>query len=435
MKRISYIAALLLVFGLGGCSVAQAKVDLTDLAEQVAKSNRKIQNEKKAKKVGTWMDRGELMVKVQQAQQMDTRVGMQTKEFLLLVGHPTAQRMDKVQNVEFEVWSMPTTDFYFNGGGLAMYKVTKPIVEAPLQEAFDAYKKAHELDEKGRKDEKIGKTLLNLRDIAINDGVNYYKLRDLDRAITDFLLAAKIDEYELVNKPDSSLYNYIGAAYFEKKDYMKAAEYFKKAIEKGYTEDGNLYCFYYQACANANEAAKGCAYLEEGAERYPEQKNILLTLIQHYISTNQDPIRVLVLVKKALDRDPKNAVLHAVEGNVYDKLNQPEKALLSYKLAIELKPDYVDAYYNIAVLHNNLGNKYNKEAMDLPVSKIEESDALAAKANAEFRKMIEPCEMILQIDPNYKPALEALRDVYFRFRSEPEMKQRHDAIKAKLEAL
>ncbi len=41
-------------------------------------------------------------------------------------------------------------------------------------------------------------------------------------------------------------------------------------------------------------------------------------------------------------------------GAAYNKLTEYQQAINAYKKAIEIKPDYSDAYYNMGVAYNNL---------------------------------------------------------------------------------
>ena len=59
-----------------------------------------------------------------------------------------------------------------------------------------------------------------------------------------------------------------------------------------------------------------------------------------------------------------------------------------------------------------------------------------AKANVEFRKSLPYMEKALEINSNSKEVLEALKNIYFRFRSESdEMNKKYQETNEKLKSL
>jgi len=84
-NKIKIMRKLLSVLALTCLSVtlvfAQEFIDYRSLEKKLAKSNENIANEKKALKLGTWMDRGELMVKIFNAYQGNLTYGMDIANF------------------------------------------------------------------------------------------------------------------------------------------------------------------------------------------------------------------------------------------------------------------------------------------------------------------------------------------------------------------
>lgn len=88
------------------------------------------------------------------------------------------------------------------------------------------------------------------------------------------------------------------------------------------------------------------------------------------------------------------------------------------KKAIEIKPDFFDAIYNIGVLYYNKGVKYIEEANLVPAREVEKYDALLGKASIEFKHSLPYMEKAYELDTSNEVVLETLRTLYFRFRNE-----------------
>ena len=198
-NKIKIMRKLLSVLALTCLSVtlvfAQEFIDYRSLEKKLAKSNENIANEKKALKLGTWMDRGELMVKIFNAYQGNLTYGMDIANFPLLMGKAKGERDEKIGNLEFHVLETSHVDYYFQNGHYAFFKVTTPVVENPLQLAFDAYKKAIELDPQKKKENQVTESLIQLRNSLANEGLNYTKLSDYAQAVSSFQRALDVDPY------------------------------------------------------------------------------------------------------------------------------------------------------------------------------------------------------------------------------------------------
>jgi len=89
-----------------------------------------------------------------------------------------------------------------------------------------------------------------------------------------------------------------------------------------------------------------------------------------YVSDNKDAI--IAACNKIIENlfgGDNNAEFYYKQGNYYYEKNEYEKAQLSYSMAIELKPDYAEAYYKRALLWEREGVIKNKDGFDFSESK------------------------------------------------------------------
>lgn len=434
MRKVLFLFACLLA--LVGSGVAQVKgPDYKSLEKDLSKSNEAILNEKKAAKPKTWLARAELLQKISTSYQGNAYPGMDMKTFNLLCGPAVEQREEQVDGAAYQVMVMPRADFYFFDGVYAYYKVTKPLVDKPLDKALEAYRKALELEPKEKNRVKIGKSLAELEKLYVQEGASYYAQKSYEAAHGDFAQAVAICEMPEVSVVDTTLYYYKGLANFQTGNYAGATTDFAVAIAKGYSNNGEEYCVFYEAATKAGQMDEAKRMLEVGIEKFPLQQCIVLDMINYYISRDEDPKMVLPYLDRAIAGDSASAPLYFVKGVVYDKLGDRDQALAAYRKAVEVDPKYVDAYYNIAALYYNWGAELQNKAVDLPASEQNKYDALMEQASEKFHNCIPPAEEAIKVAPDHRESLDLLKQLYFRYRAEEGMQAKYDAVKAKLDAL
>ncbi len=127
----------------------------------------------------------------------------------------------------------------------------------------------------------------------------------------------------------------------------------------------------------------------------------------------------------AISLDPKNAKVHYVLGDIMIGENDIQGALAEYTQAIEIDPNYEDAYYSRGTLYGILLNRYEEGERDLKKAiSLNETDACAQnnlgdnylrrgmydKAMSQFNKAI-------AIDPKFSIAY-ANRAIIHRLRKQ-----------------
>jgi tetratricopeptide (TPR) repeat protein len=92
-------------------------------------------------------------------------------------------------------------------------------------------------------------------------------------------------------------------------------------------------------------------------------------------------------MKEAIELDPNNPTLFFNLGVVNQNENKTEKAIGYYKTAIELKPDYGDAYMNLAVAILS-GEKAIVDEMNKNLSNFKKYEELEEKQKALYRRAL-----------------------------------------------
>ena len=421
MKRILlfFIAAIVSTSAIS--QQISKTIDFGKLEKNLQGSNSDIENPKKNSKPKTWFTRGELLYEINQAMLLDARSGMTANEFKLIVGNPNEVKQETIDNSEYQVFIMDRTNFYFNvNEELESWVVTNPIVEKPLFLAYEAYLKTKELDDKGKMDKKLAEDLSNLKYAFMNNATNYYALKDYEGAFENFKKSIEIGQDPLVNQVDTLVVYYTGLSAQLAKKLEDAISFYKQFIDYGNTGDGSVYYNIFEAYKELDRTDEGLKFLEEGFTQYPNNQNILYSLIQYYLDKGEDPSKVFVYLNKAIEQNPNESSLQFAAGTLHDKLENYEEAAKSYSKALEIKPDFFDAAYNLGALYYNSGVKFIEEANKVPAKELEKYDALMEKANVDFKKCIPYMEKAHEINPKEPNALETLKNLYFRFRNESE---------------
>jgi tetratricopeptide (TPR) repeat protein len=259
-----------------------------------------------------------------------------------------------------------------------------------VQKAADAYNKLFEVEKE------IGKTkytklaqpkLQTLIETVSKKALNAYnKEKDYKTATENFYLT-----YVLSPNDTAFLYNAAVSA-TQSKEFDKSLEYFQKLKEIGYTgitnqyfatsKEGNEDPFpgklsrdiavktgsHSNPVDKASESKKadiikriGMVYvsqgkpelaiaaLQEARKDNPKDLSLILNQADMYIQLKRMD-KFGELMKEAAEIDPTNPILFYNLGIINANQNKLEEAIVNYEKAIELKPDYRDAYLNLGII-------------------------------------------------------------------------------------
>jgi tetratricopeptide (TPR) repeat protein len=161
-----------------------------------------------------------------------------------------------------------------------------------------------------------------------NEGRRCVRHQDADGAIAAFNKALALDERAI------PVHEGLAAAYFQKKDYEKAAEHFKKVT-----------------------------LLD------PRQAKALINLGAVY-NRMKDYNKAVTILRKALQKDKSSGEGHYNLGLAYRGLNQLSMAVSAYKEAVRVAPQMASAHQNLANVYVDMGNfqqaiMHYKKALDI----------------------------------------------------------------------
>ena len=432
-KLLLIVSALVLTVSVG----AQTK---EVVLKNLDKAKATVENPKKATAPASWLKLAEAYVDAYNQPQIGLWVGAQSMEVkLLLKGQQVlSTETITVNGNEYTVEVYADKELYYTPQGvLDVIKVTAPLVEEPLESAYESLMKAYEVDVKASKKEDIAMQLSKLRDLYINDAMTAYTLGDIQTANKYFESSLKVLDNPVTEKIDSMIVYYTAVTFNMLGDKENAAKYLEKCMEIKYYQDGDVFSNLAEVYKAQGDLDKAKAVLNEGFIAYPTSQGILVSLINIYLESNDDPNKVLELIRTAQANEPNNASLHYAEGNVYKNMKDMENAIKCYYKSFEIDPTYVYGIYTVGSTYYDRAIEIQEEINNLDVNDYETYDKLLAEFEQALIDAIDPFEKAFAVttDKEFQLAIaDGLKQIYFRFRDkDPKYQEGFDKYNAFLE--
>ena len=296
----------------------------------------------------------------------------------------------------------------------------KKLADDPLTTALESYKKALELDEKGKSGNSVKIKLTLLTNDLTNQAVEAFNNNDYEAALKSFEQILEIQDIDIVkaDNPDAVdtviLFN-TGLAAYNAKDYNKAVKFYGEAAKYGYN-GARTYSLIADAYIQMQDTVSALKTAQEGFEKYPEDNTVLTSMIDLYLKTGQKE-QAMKYLAMAIEQDPKNVTYHFAQGTLFETFGDEEHAIASYEKAIEVDPEFFNAYYNLGALYYNKGVKQIELANAVPANDNERYEAEFKKADVWFEKALPFMEKCREINADDSMTLESLKNLYYRMKN------------------
>jgi len=297
-----------------------------------------------------------------------------------------------------------------------------------LMEAFNNFEKAIQIDPKLKNTIIRDNAYALLGNSLLNDAISKFNEKDYKGAMKSFernVMVSASDMY--VGMPDTLVIFNAGLAAYNAELYDEAIAHFRTCTLSG-TEDTKPYIFISDSYLKMKDTVNAEAALLEGYKAYPDTLDIILQATQFYLDANNST-RAFEFVHKAMEMDPQNHILYLVEGSLYMKLEDYEKAIESLKGSLSKKSDQFESNYNIGLCYVSIANNMLNEANLIADNK--EYELAKNKAFEEMKKAVPFFLEAEKVNPTSVATLEFLREIYLKLKMMPEF----EAYKAKVENL
>jgi len=310
----------------------------------------------------------------------------------------------------------------------------KKLSNNALEIALNAYKMAMKLDHKGKQSKTIKLQVTNLIPDFTNMAVTSFNNGDYKSALGDFERVLEIETLEMFKEMsvDTAVIFNAGMAAHKAELYDKAIEYFLKALNYNYGK-ARTYT-YLSACYKANnQPEEALEYMVAGAEKYPNDEGMLVELINYYLNVGESENATSYL-DKAIAMNPENGSYYCAKGNLFEKLKRFQEAEQMYLKALDINNKDFTAQYNLGLIHLNKVVVRAKEVNE--INDVKKYNSGVKEVLNKYKAVIPFFERALEIQPNEKNSLLALKEIYFRLRNESdEFLQKYEQIKVRLESM
>jgi tetratricopeptide (TPR) repeat protein len=385
--------------------------------KKIAASDKNIEDPKKGSSPKTWISRGELFYEIATAPTESLSAGMTEEMYKIVIAGldpaPTEQT-ETLNNKQYTVHIYDDKKIYIENAVIAFWDILKYATPNPLQKAYESYSKAKSLDTEGKSVKKLNENFTRLATLSKSEAFNKFNLGRYPDAVDLFALA--VDCSAETGAIDTLSIYYAGVLAIEAKKYSLAEKYLKKAVEAGYIEHGDTYSYLAEAMKELGKIEEAREILEKGIISNPENQQLIISLINNYMSSGKDPNDIIPLIKKAQEKEPTNINLYIVEGDLLEKLNNIEEAAKCYKKAIAVNSNDFFGYYKLGLLHFNAGAKHSEQAVNEKDNK--EYERLLELADGELKKALPFLEKAFELNPDEISTIQALKEINFRFRME-----------------
>lgn len=295
-----------------------------------------------------------------------------------------------------------------------------------LNIAYESFSKAKSIDPKNSYYAEILKNMMVIGEKFYNTGVQAFQANDFGTSAKAFDLSNQISTQ--IGQFDTISYYYAGMSAFKADDKAMAKDHYTKLLEMNYANAEhmeNIVGTLAEIYKADGDTAKALSTIQDGRNQFPKSLPLAIAETNIYLAKNQTD-KAIEQLEELISMDATNPTIHYAVGTNYNQLladtsltkevkdNAFNKARESYEKAVELKPDFFDAYYNLGALFVNKASAILQEANNLPLNAVAEYDKLKAEANSFLELALPALEKAAELSPKDMSTLISLKEIYTR---------------------
>jgi tetratricopeptide (TPR) repeat protein len=332
------------------------------------------------------------------------------------MNNPKATAKDKTWRYRGEIYANIAND-----------STLAPMYPDALEKSYQSFLKAREIDVKGVNADATKGGLLFALNLSMNNGIKNYNKSNYAQAAKDFEFSNTVSETAFDSTFVYAVYN-SGLCFEKAGDLDKAIEKYTAAAELNY-QVPDIYVIMVNLLSNADRTGDALAMAKAAREKYPRNKGLILEELNIYLRENRLE-EALTNLDIAIEEDGSNEVLVFSKGSVLDNLGRQEEAQKEYERALEIKPDFYDALYNLGAMFFNNGAEKVNAANEVPPKQQKLYEGLMEEAKQWFLKAKPLFEKAHTLKPDDTSTIRSLRDIYARSGEDEKLMEMSDKLKA-----
>jgi len=302
----------------------------------------------------------------------------------------------------------------------------KPLSENSLQEAYLAFTKCNELDDKKAHADMTYQYMDIQGRQFVNEGIINYNNKNYEAALKAFENTIAITALPKIQRVDTLAIYYAGACAEQIGNLEKAEKYYRQAVAANYKSEA-AFVRMARMHAEAGNKEKAFEIVKEARQLFPNNQTLVTEEVNAYLMSDRHA-EAMEALNVAIGLDPKNFSLHFALGFVHDRLAAKSleanaaggaeydkhlaEAEKSYKTSVDLNPENFDAVYNLGALYFNRAVKLNEVANS--IDDMKKFEAARKVADDVFDKSLPILESAFALNAADKGVLISLKQLYYR---------------------
>lgn len=245
-----------------------------------------------------------------------------------------------------------------------------------------------------------------------------------------------IPEMEVMQDPkiqkelvlDTMYYKYmLNASYFAMRAEMhhEAVQMLLRLKNYGQIEPLLVNQFLCEEYLADKDSANYVKALQEGVMLFPQEDFFIQNLVSYSVQTNTEANAVAFFTEQ-IESHQTEPLFYVKRGLLYELLENADASMADFDKAIELDPKCADAIGGKGRLIYNKGVKMYDAAQNIVDNR--EYNKEIEKVSEVIRQALPFFEQAHELAPTRASFVQALKEIYFRFRSEPGMQAKYDEM-------
>ncbi|MBS9766125.1 MAG: tetratricopeptide repeat protein [Flavobacteriaceae bacterium] len=258
-------------------------------------------------------------------------------------------------------------------------------------------------------------------------GKDFKASRDAYQKLLDINYTGAGKVYIATNKATGKEVTFADKKAMDQQVKFKICE--KPRVEQKESRRPTVYKNLSLATSELGDKQKALEIIQEGRKEFPKDYALLIDEANAYYHLG-DKAKFKEKLEAAIQMNPTEPTLYYNVGVMNMNQDKTEEAIKNFEKAIELKPDYADAYTNIGAAYVNKANPIIEE-MNKNLSDFAKYDQLQAQQLDLYKKALPYYEKAYELDKNNISTIQTLLGLYENL----EMSDKASALKAVYDAM